>query len=40
MLILVVNVLMKGELNQQEEIAVFFYVKTVVSKNFDEKNIA
>jgi hypothetical protein len=37
MLILVVKMLMKEELNQQEESAVFLYVKIVVSKNIDDK---
>jgi len=36
--ILVVNMQMKEELNQLEETAVFFYAKNVVFKNIDDKN--
>ena len=36
--ILGVNVLMKEELNQLEEDALFLYAKNVVFKNIDDKN--
>lgn len=38
MSIMDVNVQMKEELNQQEEIALSLYVKTVVFNNIDYKN--